>query len=63
MDASISCSKDKEVINNNQILNCCDVTPPRYSLDKPDFADDMVWIPSGEFTMGAEVADFMRQWP
>ena len=60
---SISCSKDDEVINNNQISNCCDVMPPRYSVDKPDFADDMVWIPSGEFTMGAEVADFMRQWP
>ena len=59
----ISCSKDEEAINNNQISNCCDVMPPRYSMDKPDFADDMVWIPTGEFTMGAKVADFMRQWP
>ena len=60
---SFSCSKHEEVINNNHISSCCDVMPPRYSLDKPDFAYDMVWIPAGEFTMGAEVADFMREWP
>ena len=59
----VSCSKDNQEVVVDEVLSCCEGIPSRFNIDKPAYAKDMVWIPAGEFTMGAEVADFMRSWP
>ena len=59
---SISCSNaDKEELV--ETLSCCEGAPSRFGISSSSFSDEMIWIEGGEFTMGGEVADFMRKWP
>ena len=58
-----SCEKPKNDLEQNEMLSCCENIPLRIGTNANISKDNMVWIPSGEFTMGAEVADFMNDWP
>ena len=58
-----SCEKSKNDLEQNEILSCCENIPSRIGTNANILKDNMVWIPDGEFTMGAEVADFMNNWP
>ena len=58
-----SCEKSKNDLEQNEILSCCENIPSRIGTNANILKDNMVWIPDGEFTMGAEVADFMNDWP
>lgn len=58
-----SCEKSKNDLEQNEILSCCENIPSRIATNANILKDNMVWIPDGEFTMGAEVADFMNNWP
>ena len=46
-------------------LSCCDAAPSRFASTQAQSPQEegMIWIPGGAFTMGAEVADFMMEWP
>lgn len=58
-----SCEKPKNDLEQNDILSCCENMPSRIGNNVDSLKNNMVWIPDGEFTMGAEVADFMYDWP
>lgn len=58
-----SCEKSKNDLEQNKTLSCCENIPSRIDFNANHLKDNMVWIPDGEFTMGAEVADFMNDWP
>ena len=50
---------------NTEVPPCCDAIPSRFTTSNPNQNEDkgMVWISGGTFTMGGEVADFMKEWP
>ena len=58
-----SCEKTKTSQEQVDSLSCCDSMPSRFNLHADNAFENMVWIPGGEFIMGAEVADFMDDWP
>lgn len=51
---------------DTEVLPCCDNIPSRFASTNKTAENEvmaMVWIPAGEFMMGGEVADFMKEWP
>ena len=51
--------------SKTDVLPCCDAMPSRFeSIDlNSSQYKGMVWIPGGTFTMGGEIAEFMKEWP
>ena len=59
------CDKQNKSVEqtSSNLLSCCDKIPSRFESHNAEKYEGMVWIPGGTFTMGGEVADFMKEWP
>lgn len=42
---------------------CCEQMPSRFGAIESTAPKGMIWLPGDTFTMGGEVADFMKAWP